>query len=878
VLSVAPMNLARAAYHEQSLGHGLDDYYSEWGERPGLWWGGGAELLGLEGYAPPGSIVSLIEGRDPATGDLLRRPTSSALVTRRVFDPDSGSVVERQVERKRVGGWDFAFSAPKSISLALTFGDTETRRELLAAHRAAVEAALALLESEAVRVRVGAQGAFRHETHGLLAVVIERAWARAVSAEATPDPQLHTHVVVANMAKSCEDECEWWRTLDMQPVLREWKRAASATYQAVLRHEVSARLGWEWAEPRNNLAELKQWPASVLRAFSRRREQIEAFLAGGETTWARAQAAAIQTRQVKGAPRDEAADRAAARARLGEHLNSRQLEVLLAPGRHGPAPLDARRLGSVFQWLVGEHGLTERDSSFSRGDVVRELAFALRSAPDTDSLLVAAGAFLALEEIVQLDERRFTTRGLQAAEQHITRLAERPAARALLLAPTQAEIGIQRIKIELGFALSDEQRSLVHGVTADPASISLVRAVAGSGKTTTLAAIARAYEHAGIPVAGVAPTGAAARVMSEAGIPARTVERALIDREQALRAGIRPTPGIVLVDEAGTIGTRTLARLAEAVALADAKLVLVGDDAQLPAVAAGVAYANLIDQQRPVHSLQTPRRFLTPSGEPDLAEAHALARLRAGTLEGAAAYLNHKQETGAIRTLDRVAALGAAADWHATHLAHGADPARIALIARSQELRSLLNQHARESMRDTGHLGPDVHGLTRAPLAVGDMVVCRRNDRRLAVTNGARGRVTQITAHEITLDMTDQRRVSIPPAYARAGDLEHAYAITGHLAQAATFDAAMVVAPPHHHTPQWSYTALSRSRSPTQLVLVTDAPREQPAEHATPLDSLTTPDALARLATCLTRDELETERQSRTMQPAPRRATLSRSR
>jgi hypothetical protein len=152
------MNLARAAYHEQSLGHGLDDYYSEWGERPGLWWGGGADLLGLEGYAAPGSIVSLIEGRDPASGELLRRPTSSAFVTRRVFDPASGGVVERQVEQKRVGGWDFAFSAPKSVSLALTFGDTDTRRELLASHRAAVEAALLMLESEAVRVRVAAQG------------------------------------------------------------------------------------------------------------------------------------------------------------------------------------------------------------------------------------------------------------------------------------------------------------------------------------------------------------------------------------------------------------------------------------------------------------------------------------------------------------------------------------------------------------------------------------------------------------------------------------------------------------------------------------------------------------------------------------------------
>ena len=446
MLSVAPMNLARAAYHEQSLGHGFDDYYSGWGERPGQWWGGGAELLGLEGYAAPGSIVSLIDGRDPASGELLRRPTSNALVTRRVFDPASGSVVERQVEQKRVGGWDFAFSAPKSVSLALTFGDTDTRRELLTAHRAAVDAALLLLESEAVRVRVGAQGAFRHETHGLLAVVIEHAWARAVSADATPDPQLHTHVVVANMAKSREDECEWWRTLDMQPVLREWKRAASATYQAVLRHEVSSRLGWEWAEPRNQLAELKQWPRSVLRAFSRRREQIEAFLAGSEPTWARAQAAAIQTRQAKGAPRDEAVDRTAARARLGEHLDSRQLAALLAPGRHAPAPLDARRIGSAFQQLAGEHGLTQRDSSFSRGDVVRELAFALGSAPDTDSLLLAAGAFLALEDVVQLDERRFTTRSLQAAEQRIARLAQQPAPRALILRPAQADIGIERVE------------------------------------------------------------------------------------------------------------------------------------------------------------------------------------------------------------------------------------------------------------------------------------------------------------------------------------------------------------------------------------------------------------------------------------------------
>ena len=254
------MNLARAAYHEHALGRGLDDYYSEWGERPGSWWGEGARLLGLEGQAAPGSITSLIEGRDPLTGEYLRRPHGDRTIRKRVFDPETGELVERLVDLKRVGGWDLAFSAPKSISLALAFGDQELRGELLAAHRAAVEAAMSLLEREAIRVRVGKAGAEQHTTHGLLAVVIEHAWARAVSEDAAPDPQLHTHVVVANMAKSAEDESAWWRTLDMQPVIREWKRAAGGTYQAVLRHEVTERLGWEWTEPKHGLAELSRWP------------------------------------------------------------------------------------------------------------------------------------------------------------------------------------------------------------------------------------------------------------------------------------------------------------------------------------------------------------------------------------------------------------------------------------------------------------------------------------------------------------------------------------------------------------------------------------------------------------------------------------------
>ena len=854
------MNLARAAYHEHALGRGLDDYYSEWGERPGSWWGAGAELLGLEGPAEPGSIVSLIEGRDPKTGLALRRPQADRLVRRQAFDPVSGEVVERLVELKRVGGWDFAFSAPKSISLALAFGDADTRREVLAAHRAGVAAALELLEREAIRVRVGHNGVERHTTHGPVGVVIEHVWARTVSEDAAPDPQLHTHVMVGNMAKSAEDDCEWWRTLDMQPVLREWKRAAGGTYHAVLRHEITTRLGWEWHEPRYGMAELARWPTPVLRVFSRRREQIEAFLAGEIPTWARAQLANSKTRQAKQHARDERADLTAARARLAEHLTEPQVDSLLARGRAVPKPVDARRVGIVFARLAGEHGLTERDSTFTRGDVIRELAWTLADVPDTATLVAAADRFLAHSQIVQLDERRFTTRSLQLAEQRIAEIAARPAPRRLVLADGSADRGIARIERNRGFELSEEQRALVHGVLADNRTVSLVRAVAGSGKTTTLAAIAAAYTDAGIPVAGVAPTGAAARVMTEAGIAARTVERALLDRERAIRSGIQPTAGIVLVDEAGTVGARTLAQLASVVAQAGGKLVLVGDDAQLPPVPAGAAYAQMVAEDRPVLTLETPRRFLTPDGKPDHAEAHALAQLRAGTLEGAAAYLNHKQQTGTLDTLDRRAALDAATAWHAERIAAGADPTHVALIARSNELRATLNQRARDSMREAGLLGPDIPGLAPVPVAVGDVVVCRQNDRCLGVANGARCRITKIEPSGITVAMADERSVVLPLAYGRAGSLEHGYAITGHLSQATTFDQTMVVARPHHHTHQWSYTSLSRSRAATRLVVLTESARDQPAEHSLPIDPLDASDALTLVASHMTRNETDPDR------------------
>src|SRR4029077_6348135 len=102
--------------------------------------------------------------------------------------------------------------------------------------------------------------------------------------------------------------------------------------------------------------------------------------------------------------------------------------------------------------------------------------------------------------------------------------------------------------------------------------------------------------------------------------------------------------------------------------------------------------------------------YLLPDGTPDRAEAAALARLRAGTAEGAGAYLAHKAASGTLEVHTRHDALTAAGAWYAAQLANGTDAA-ITLIARDQNLRAYLNTRAREAMRDAGKLGNDIHTI-----------------------------------------------------------------------------------------------------------------------------------------------------------------------
>jgi hypothetical protein len=223
----------------------------------------------------------------------------------------------------------------------------------------------------------------------------------------------------------------------------------------------------------------------------------------------------------------------------------------------------------------------------------------------------------------------------------------------------------------------------------------------------------------------------------------------------------------------------------------------------------------------------------------DVGECTALAALRDGQPER---YLEWASAAGRIEMLSDAsdATRRATGLWHEAVADSGA--AEVVIVARENDTRDELNAAGRELWGALGLLG---EGRTYGglALAVGDRVICRQNDARLDVDNGMRGCVRELNGPRVVIE-TDCGAVRELPAAYVGEHLEHAYALTGHAMQGSTVGRAIVVAKPRDLTAGWSYTALSRARSETSLLIVDDDGDERsefaPAGSATPRDPLLT--------------------------------------
>ncbi len=793
MLSIGKIALGQHRYYEQQVAQGQDDYYTGRGEAPGEWVGAGAQALGLQGRVGKGQFGALIAGQDPR--DRVARLRSSAR------DP-------------KVAAYDLTFSAPKTLSILFAVAPAEVSGELVGCHEEAVRAALGYLEDTAVMVRRGHAGEHVQPGDGLIGAAYRHRMSRAL------DPQLHTHVVAANLTRGPDGRFTALHGTDLYRAAK----TAGYLYQAHLRELVTERLGLEWGEVRNGAAELEDIERRVVEHFSQRRHEMqrEAERGGiGLGSKSAAEHAALATRERKQYDVETGTWREEVRASAGEQgLAAARIVEILHAGRerlaHGLATrggVDEQALGGR---LTGAGGLTERSNTFGERAVLQEFAAAAGTGALVEEVREQAARFAERPEVIRTRGGEMTTAELVAVERRLIAAAVgRADEGAGIVDPTLAERAINAADRPL----TAEQAAAVRAVTGSGHGVSVIQALAGTGKTYTAGVLRQVYESAGYTVLGVAPTGRAVRELTEeAGIPTRTFDRLLLDLDQL--GDELPERGILILDEAGMAATRPSARLLEAAERAGVKTIAIGDPGQLPSVQAG-GWLGAVGRTLGAQQLTEVMRQRDP------AERRALGALHDGHPQR---YLDWAEHNQRIETFNDPAGAReqALAEW--ANAAATAGPAQTVMIARDNETRDRLNQGARELRRADGALGEE-HSYGPVEVAVGDRVICRRNDGQLDVDNGMRGTVRHLDPDKVVIDTDGGLVRELPAAYV-AEHVEHAYSLTGHGMQGGTIEGAIVVASPRDLTAGWSYTALSRARETTRLLVYDDGLERERSEFA----------------------------------------------
>ncbi len=731
----------------------------------------GAAELGLEGPVDPELFRAVLEGRVPdGSGKGLER-------------------VDRDGNRTHRPGRDLTFSAPKSVSLAALVGGDE---RVVKAHGRAVASALAWVETRlrdpqtGRMVRSGNQktvvATFRHDASRNL------------------DPQLHTHAVLANMVRGQDGK---WRTMANESLYRQQK-LIGMVYRSELAQAL-ARLGYRTEKSHaDGRFEIAGVPRRVIEAFSTRRAEIEAAVAGrgaGDTATnpRLAERAALMTRAHK---RD--VDKAALRGSWQRHAVGPgfDAQALVADARSRDAAREAdavsreapstgsaagqaerirpegaakTRAGEAAAWALAH--LAEREAVFSRSEL---LAATLAWRPGEVSIAEAEQAIGELGK----------TGALHAAPAH-------PSGDGLTtdkaLADERETIGLMRsgqargrpvmrswmasTRLHRG-ALTHGQREAVKLILGAKDRVVGVQGYAGTGKTTMLNRARALAERQGYRMIGLAPSASAAQTLGrEAGIESETLQLFLARNagvaggrltkkgERQMRAAFAKT--VLVVDEgslASTVQARDLLRIAGILRIP--RVVLVGDSKQLDAVDAGKPFAQLQQAGMKTAVMDEIMRQRDP----------ALKEAVEASLAGEIGRAFDKLGSDIAQVKADNIAGAVAARWLALA---PQDRERTGVMAPSHELRQTVNGHIRERLAREGRIhGPALRtdrlvskGYTNAEKALagnyapGDVVAFHRPYKRVGVGKGNERRILEVDheRREVLLEGSDGGAVRWKP-------------------------------------------------------------------------------------------------------------------
>ncbi|MEI2699056.1 MAG: MobF family relaxase [Microthrixaceae bacterium] len=806
------LNLHRLApgaesYYLDQVVSGIEDYYSEEGEAPGYWLAS-SHQLDLEGLVRSEDLRAVLTGLDPRTGEQLHR-----------------------AKNRKVPGWDLTFRAPKSVSLLWGLGERAVAAQVVAAHEAAVARAVAYMEEVAAFTRTGRNGVERTPTGGFLAAGFRHRTSRDL------DPLLHTHVLVANSVRAADGG---WRTIDAT-ALYEHAKTGGYVYQAQLRHELTARLGVAWTSVHDGLADVEGVDPELIGLFSKRREQIERTMAEWGLTSARAaQVSTLETRRAKVVSPERLSDHTARWRTEALTIGIDPADLSAVTGRQVVPVVDSGETTRVFARLSSPVGLTESNSTFDRRDVIRGLIDLLPPGVSMEVVEEMAWQYVGRPDVVRVGWKQrtgsvFSTAEMVRLERSVVDLAASGQTAEQGVALGSAVEGA----VQARPSISDEQAAVVREMCRSGRAVEVLVAAAGTGKTFSLDAAREAWQHSGYRVIGCALSAAAAHeLQAGSGIRSTTIAKLNLDLQRGDQRLDERT--VLVVDEAGMVGTRTLAPLLRDAAMHRTKVVLVGDPKQLPEIQAGGVLAALA-KRHPVLMLTENRR------QHDETERWALHQLRGGHVDVAVGAL---RDHGRVVTAPNAETVRDAmvADWWA-HRCAGSSA--LMMAGRNADVDDL-NRRARLRVADAGEVqGPPLVVRGR-PFQVGDQVLCTRNDYPNGIRNGTVGTITDIDhRHRSVTISTDDGDRGLDSDYLDAGHMRHGYAVTVHKAQGRTCDHGLLLASDDMHR-EMGYVGLSRGRHSNRMYLVDDEPADElehhsrPGERPDPFDLVT--DALRRSA------------------------------
>jgi Ti-type conjugative transfer relaxase TraA len=456
----------------------------------------------------------------------------------------------------------------------------------------------------------------------------------------------------------------------------------------------------------------------------------------------------------------------------------------------------------VAEPRIALDAITHHQATFTKRDLAM---FIHRHSDGKEQYDRAMSAVRASPDLIALGkdgrgDERFTSREMIDTEQRLQRASELMAEREWHRVDGKERTAALAQAEQRGLALTGEQRAAFEHVTGERA-LSVVVGYAGTGKSAMLGVAREAWERAGFEVRGAALSGIAAEGLENgSGIASRTL--ASMEHGWSQGRDMLTSRDVLVIDEAGMVGTRQMERVLSHAADAGAKVVLVGDPQQLQAIEAGAAFRAIHERHGGLEITEVRRQH--ESWQQDATRQLATGR----TGEAIRAYSIH----GMVHAADtRLAARGELVErWDRERIA-APDQSRIILTHTNDEVREL-NEAARDRMRNAGELGDDA--LLKAErgnrmFASGDRIMFLRNERSLEVKNGTLGTVEQVNQQGMTVRTDDGRSVAFDTKdYAH---IDHGYAATIHKAQGMTVDRSHMLATPGMDR-HGSYDGMTRHR------------------------------------------------------------------